>query len=349
MNGPDTPLADSYLRARYGLPHDFDIESVPFNHLEIIGAGFRREVEAEQKKEAARQKELAALQPPKIVPQFIRTINHLKGDRRIVGIASTGAINSHNYALAVGGARVILPIPLLIGHDPRKCVGSVEGAEISDAGIRIFAKLDERCTADTFRRIQIGDLGGLSGAADAKTLSAPVKLHGVDHYFSWRLKEVSLCSGSAGANHECYVTSVWPPISEEQRSEIVETADTSQSDLTQIVKQLVETLRLPVRPIYSEDGKLIGAQRGDATGEASLISFDQPATASGHGNSIEARLSAVEARPATLYRGVWTADEAYEMGELVTCKGSLWGARKPTRSRPGEDDAWKLTVKRGRA
>lgn len=335
MNRPHTPLADSYLRLKYGLPPDFDLDSVPFHHLETIGAGFRREAEAKQKQEAAKQKELDALRPPKIIPQFIRTINHLKGDRRISGIASTGVVNQHNYALAVGGATIVLPIPFLIGHDWRKCVGSIEGAEISDAGIRIFANLDERCTADTFRRIQSGDLGGLSVAVDQKTLSAPVKLHGgIDHYFSWRMKEVSLCAGSSGANHECRVLATWPPISEMKPSEkTAETVAISHSDLAQSVKQLTDTLLLPVKPVYDKSGKLIGAQRVDKA-------FEQ----------LEARLAAVESRPATLYRGVWSADEGYyAVGELVTCKGSLWACRASTRSKPGEDASWKLTVKQGRA
>lgn len=58
---PGTPLADSYLRARYGLPHDFDLGSVPFAHLEYIGAEIQRETLAQKKKEAAQALETKPL------------------------------------------------------------------------------------------------------------------------------------------------------------------------------------------------------------------------------------------------------------------------------------------------
>lgn len=336
MNDSRTPISDGILRARYGLPDDFDFGSLaasPFSlefSLEQIAAELKRKAEAERQKEAARQKEIEALQPPKVTAQFLKTPSYLKGERRVAGVASTGAINSKNVVHCPGGAIIILPVPLLVNHDLFKCLGSVEGAQIDDEGkISVWANLDSRCDANTWRRIRSGELGCFSVGVDTKTLPAPVNLHGIDHYFAYRLKEISLCE--SGANHECIVTEIWPTIAEGQPSE--ETAVTGKADLAQSVAELADTLRLPVKPIYDKDGKLIGAQRVDKA-------FEQ----------FEARLAAVESRPATLYRGIWSVNEGYyAVGEQVTCKGSLWTCREPTRSKPGEDASWQLTVKKNRA
>ena len=334
MNAPYTPFADSLLRARYGLPDDFDLDSVPIFHLEIIGDTIKRKAaeaaarEAEAK--AKREAEEAALRPPEIVARFTRTADYLAGDRRVAGIASTGAIDSHSQVLCPGGADLRLPVPLLVAHDAGRCIGSVEGAQIDAEGkIYIWANVDARCDADTWRKIQRKKLGCFSVASDQKTCAAPVKIKGINYYFFWRPKEISICE--VGANHLCLVTEIFPPISETQPSD--ETAAIGQADLAQSVAELTNTLRLPVKPLYDKDGKLIGAQRVDKA-------FEQ----------LEARLAAVESRPAALYRGIWSADEGYyEVGELVTCKGSLWACRASTRSKPGEDASWKLTVKQGRA
>jgi hypothetical protein len=344
VSGTRTPISDGILRARYGLPNGFDFSTVqasPFSFefsLEQIGAEFKRKAEAEQEKEAARQKALDALRPPEIVPKFIKTANYLAADRRISGIASSGAINSHGYALHPGGCKIILPIPLLVGHDLKKCIGSIECAEITAEGkIRVWANIDDRCDDSTWQRIRSGILGCFSGAGDLEHAAAPITIHGVDNYYDWRLKEVSICE--TGANHECVVTGIWPLIDEAQPSEIVgrveqtiEPAAINQADVVQSINELADTLRLPVKPIYDKAGKLIGAQRVDKSLEL-----------------LEARLAAVESRPGTLYRGVWTANEAYETSDLVTHKGSLWVCIDPTKARPGECTGWKLCVKKGSA
>lgn len=49
------------------------------------------------------------------------------------------------------------------------------------------------------------------------------------------------------------------------------------------------------------------------------------------------------------YRGVFTAGEIYDVGNMVTSGGSLWHCDQLTKDRPGDGNpAWTLAVKRGR-
>jgi hypothetical protein len=70
------------------------------------------------------------------------------------------------------------------------------------------------------------------------------------------------------------------------------------------------------------------------------------------------RIKALESRIAELeggghlnladaHKGVWSAEETYARGELVTDHGSCWLALAATHARPGSNGDWKLIVKRG--
>lgn len=48
------------------------------------------------------------------------------------------------------------------------------------------------------------------------------------------------------------------------------------------------------------------------------------------------------------YLGTHDPGECYEVGDGVTCGGSLWVARSRTSSKPGTDATWQLAVKHGR-
>lgn len=53
--------------------------------------------------------------------------------------------------------------------------------------------------------------------------------------------------------------------------------------------------------------------------------------------------------PVAIYRGVYTAGETYQFGDMVTWGGSLWHAEKETSAKPDSPDGdWKLAVKKGR-
>jgi hypothetical protein len=52
--------------------------------------------------------------------------------------------------------------------------------------------------------------------------------------------------------------------------------------------------------------------------------------------------------PVLIERGVWKQDRSYERGDGVTFGGHYWIAQKDTADKPGESDAWRLAVRRGR-
>lgn len=51
---------------------------------------------------------------------------------------------------------------------------------------------------------------------------------------------------------------------------------------------------------------------------------------------------------ADLHRGVWSSDNHYVRGQLVTDHGSVWLALSETGTRPGSSPTWRLIVKAGR-
>ncbi len=65
--------------------------------------------------------------------------------------------------------------------------------------------------------------------------------------------------------------------------------------------------------------------------------------------SIESRLTALEARPLPMYRGAHQDGKGYPANSLVTHAGSLWLSMMSTTSAPGTDPSWQLAVKKGDA
>jgi hypothetical protein len=72
-------------------------------------------------------------------------------------------------------------------------------------------------------------------------------------------------------------------------------------------------------------------------------------------NALEAKVIRLEARIARLetqaadfgWRGVWSENTDFKVGNFVTYAGALWHCQQPTRSRPGADSTWRLCVKNG--
>lgn len=53
--------------------------------------------------------------------------------------------------------------------------------------------------------------------------------------------------------------------------------------------------------------------------------------------------------PTVIYRGVYRPGQEWDVGDAVSCGGSLWHCGKAgTRQTPGQGDDWQLMVKRGR-
>lgn len=69
---------------------------------------------------------------------------------------------------------------------------------------------------------------------------------------------------------------------------------------------------------------------------------------------LDARLAALEERPAMRDAGIWEADKAYEPGDVVSYGGSGWVAKHQNRSAKGlnepgaGNDVWRCFIRRGR-
>jgi hypothetical protein len=65
---------------------------------------------------------------------------------------------------------------------------------------------------------------------------------------------------------------------------------------------------------------------------------------------LEARIAALEKRPAVKFCGVFEEGKTYCAGDACLHKSALWICREPTSGKPGEDFVgWQLALKRGDA
>jgi hypothetical protein len=66
---------------------------------------------------------------------------------------------------------------------------------------------------------------------------------------------------------------------------------------------------------------------------------------------LQERITALEAKPALEYAGVYLDGKAYREGQIITRNGGAWLCLRPTCDVvPGSDPAfWKLIVKEGRS
>ena len=63
--------------------------------------------------------------------------------------------------------------------------------------------------------------------------------------------------------------------------------------------------------------------------------------------ALEARLGAVEQKPALKWAGTWAEGRTYTEGALTTKAGSLWLCTATTSLMPGQTPHWRLIVKSG--
>jgi hypothetical protein len=64
---------------------------------------------------------------------------------------------------------------------------------------------------------------------------------------------------------------------------------------------------------------------------------------------LEARVIELRQAPSPRYRGVWSPETGYHIGDFVTDYGSVWHCERAcTGVRPGDGTCWLLAVKHGR-
>lgn len=100
----------------------------------------------------------------------------------------------------------------------------------------------------------------------------------------------------------------------------------------QIADVIVNAVKLAVAPLKARIAAL--EAKADGTGA----------------RDYDARIKALEDRPALRYGGVYESGVTYREGTLVTRSGGLWLALKDTSRQPGTaPDDWRLVVKSGGA
>jgi HK97 family phage prohead protease len=130
--------------------------------------------------------------------------------RQITGIASTPEVDHMGDIVLPQGAKYVLPIPLLLGHDHAKPIGSVTAVKVSARGIEIRATIARTSTPGLVRDrleaawadIRLGLIRGLSvGFSVLK--SEPLK-GGGRKFLEWVLHEIScvVVPANAGAGIE---------------------------------------------------------------------------------------------------------------------------------------------------
>lgn len=139
---------------------------------------------------------------------FEKQIDRPATDRLIHGLASSSAINSHNYSLVARGMTAILPVPILSKHTgDHTPLGEVFFVRRSDNKIYIRGQIFHNDAADyLWALIQTGDLRCFSGAAAPDGLKLQGIADGKTFYGEWRLREVSVCR--KGANPDARFT-IW--------------------------------------------------------------------------------------------------------------------------------------------
>ena len=138
------------------------------------------------------------------------SVLHLKAvndDLRIVeGVATTPKTDRMGDVIEPKGARFTLPIPLLWQHKADEPIGQVIAAEVTDAGIKITAKLASGIQRidEAWAMIKSGLVRGLS--IGFRPLNAqPMKGGGV-HFSTWDWFELSAVT--VPANAEASITNI---------------------------------------------------------------------------------------------------------------------------------------------
>lgn len=146
----------------------------------------------------------------------ILTVEKMDDEKReIVGIASTPVPDKAGDIVESTGATFSLPIPFLWHHDKRAPIGEVIEADVTNAGIRIKARIAKVSEAgivknrldEAWHSIKAGLVRGLSvGFVARKADAEPIKETGGYRFFKWRWDELSAVT--VPANQQATILSV---------------------------------------------------------------------------------------------------------------------------------------------
>ena len=134
--------------------------------------------------------------------------------RTFTGIATTPSTDRMGDVVEPDGARIALPVPLLLHHDSTKPVGSVEAADTTRRGITVRCRiaqpedpgvLRDRCD-EAWHSVKAGVIRGLSIGFRVLGDGIEAMRGGGQRYLSWELLELSLVA--IPANSDCSIATV---------------------------------------------------------------------------------------------------------------------------------------------
>lgn len=142
----------------------------------------------------------------------VRSVNAER--REFTGIASTPSTDRMGDVVEPSGAEIALPVPLLLHHDARLPVGTVESADVRSSGITVrcrIAKVDEPGTLqdrtdEAWHSLRAGVIRGLSIGFRILADGIEQLRSGGVRYRAWELLELSLVA--VPANSDCTVQTV---------------------------------------------------------------------------------------------------------------------------------------------
>ncbi len=268
------------------------------------------------------------------------------GKRIIEGVASTPAPDRMGDIVEPMGARFSVPMPLLWQHRHDAPVGRVVSLEATPRGIAFraeVARVEEPGTLrdrieEAWQSVKAGLVGAVS--IGFRSLDGEPIRNGGMKFTSWEFLELSLVTIPANADARI---GRWHGKSATTEAPGARLERTNAEIHARALAVLSEEMKASRGPLKFTDGALSGMVRAMGSVTAGLL---------GEVARLEQRLAAVEGRKMMSYKGVYAAGHAYEEGDAVTHRGSMWVCCSPTSGAPGEIGAasgcWRLAVRKGK-
>lgn len=269
----------------------------------------------------------------------VKSAESSDGERWITAWASTPDEDLAGDIVSPTGAQYQLPIPLLAYHKHDSPVGVVTEAHVSQAGIRIRAKLSKGVALadEVWALVKDGAIGAVSIGFRALK-SKPLKSGGL-LFEAWRWLELSLTPVPCNSNAR--IISVGKSIAYASGQDAPPVAPPVAppalvTDWKAGAKQAAARMLQEAMKGGGDKMEVIGALVGQM--------FMHQA---GEFARIELRVRELESC-GIKYCGTYQRAMDYGRGSVVTHQGSGWVALKATNQEPGSGGDWQLMVKRGR-
>lgn len=280
------------------------------------------------------------------------------GERWINGWATTPDVDLSGDSVDPKGADYRLPIPLLFSHDYSLPVGAVTEATVSEAGIRIRARLSKgvQKAEEVWQLLKDGALNAVSIGFRGLQYT-PIK-GGGKRFSRWHWMECSIVAVPCNPNARI---AVGKALAYDTKSDVDGSPEARLEKFLKSCFDRAETLKLDRSSDYvaraagqaKSNGKedpVVAVRKSNYSGLCWAIDAmtKQLAVTSMLASTALERVFALE-NYGIRYVGNWQRANAYKRGNVATHKGSAWiVTAEATEAEPGESADWQLMVKAGR-